>query len=261
MKLFAAALLTALLASTATAEVSIPYVAADQIELDGQTADWSDLLGPPLLTAADFRGTLSQGTFKKPLALEYDPDNLDFRIWLGWSEPGRIFVAAEFQDDYVRDDVRGIFHQADGMVIAVTPDSRDKTHTYAVRPAGNILAPYTIVGSGAARWSVWDPFARAARAGPTDTSWGVEFYLSCFDVLLPSNEGDNRAAKESVITDLAAGDRIDLELYVVDWDVHNSHIGYYHLAPEGTYSVRALLLSPGETAVRKQTWGQVKALP
>ena len=252
------------LAIPAYGVVPIPYVSADQVELDGQTGDWSELLGPPLLTASDFRIWLpKQGVFGNPntfrehvpLYTEHDPDNLDFRIWMGWSTPGRIFVAATFTDDLIRDNGRTIFHQADGLVIAVTPSSRESRTFYAVRPAGNIIMPTPYVGD-APVWSVRDPFGHAVRADQTPTTWGIEFFVSCFDVLPQKSEDKDG----NVITDFAAGDEIDLVLTVTDWDADDVQSTSFYLAPEDASTVRALLLSPGETAVRQQTWGKIKSL-
>lgn len=239
--------------------VPIPYVSEGEIQLDGQLDDWSEVLGPPLLTASDFHLWQGAPMHEKPLYVDFDPANLDFRIWLGWRTPGRVFVAAEFTDDIIRDDGSPLFHGADGLVIAVTPDSRERAHSYAVRPAGYIVQPFPDVGNNAARWSVNDPFAHAVRAEQTPTSWGVEFFISCFDVLQPSDSGDS-AADESVVTDLAAGDEVDLTLSVTDWDADERRSAWFYLAPEDASSVRAVLLSPGDTAVRQQTWGEVKAL-
>ena len=47
----------------------------------------------------------------------------------------------------------------------------------------------------------------------------------------------------------------------MDWDSHDTQSAWFNLAPEDldAPAVRALLLSPGETAVRQQTWGRIKA--
>ena len=241
--------------------VPIPYVSEDQIELDGELDDWSALLGPPLLTASDFHIWQPQkgDLLHKPLYVDFDPENLDFRIWLGWNTPGRVFVAAEFTDNTIRDEGGSLFTRADGLVVAVTPDSREWAHSYAVRPAGNLIMPFPVIGDFAARWSAYAPFAHAVRAEQTDNSWGIELFFSCFDVIRPSESGDS-AADESVITDLVAGDEVDLILRVTDWDADDRRSATFNLTPEDASPVRALLLSPGDTAVRQQTWGRVKAL-
>ena len=261
MRYYLMAFATLLLVIPADGAVPIPYVQEDQIELDGELDDWSDLLGPPLLTASDFR--IPEGHPRD----EYDPENLDFRIWLGWSPPGRIFVAATFTDDLIRDDGSPLFVQADGLVIAVTPDSREVmfTHMYAVRPAGILIQSFPAVGKRIARWSAHPPFADAVRAEQTPATWGIEFFFTSFDVLLadatsPVMRERERVRNESVITDLAAGDEVDLVLRVVDVDDHDRRNTWFNLAPEdASTAVRALLLSPGETAVLHQTWGEVKA--
>ena len=187
---------------------------------------------------------------EKPLYVDFDPENLDFRIWLGWSTPGRVFVGAEFADDFVRDDPTAIYVQTDGMAISVTPDVREEVQSYAIRPRWIKPLPYP---GSTALWSLEDPFAFAARADPTPTSWAVEFFVSCFDALTDGPD-------DSVVSDLAAGDEINLNISVMDWDAHDTQYAWFNLVPENAYSVRAQLLSPGDTAVRQQTWGEVKTL-
>ena len=237
-----------LLVIPADGAIPIPYVQEDQIKLDGNLDDWYELLGPPVLTAeSDF--SLWQGSrmHVKPLYVDFDPDNLDFSIWLGWSPPGRVFVAAEFQDDHVLDGSSAIFVQTDGMTISVTPDSREEEQTYAIRPKWIKPLPYPF---STALWSLEEPFSFAAWAEETPTSWGFEFFISCFDVLA---EGPD----DSVVSDLAAGDEISLSLAVMDHDVPKStQYAWFNLNHEDV-----LLLSPGETAVLRQSWGRIKAAP
>ena len=235
--------------------VPIPYVSENEIQLDGQLDDWSEVLGPPLLTASDFHIWQGDPMHEKPLYVDFDPENLDFRIWMGWSTPGRVFVAAEFTDDLVRNDGRAIYVQTDGMAISVTPDGREEVQRYSIRAGDDrkIIFPYPYFDNESV-WSSEDPFALASKTD-TPTSWTVEFFISCFDAL---GEGPD----DSAVSDLAAGDEIDLTLSVVDWDAHDSQNAWFYLAPEDldAPAVRALLLSPGDTAVRQQTWGGVKAL-
>lgn len=53
------------------------------------------------------------------------------------------------------------------------------------------------------------------------------------------------------------GDRVAIP-YVSE-DQNSQHAWFYRI-PEDARSLRARQLSPGETAVRQQTWGEVKAL-
>ena len=73
--------------------LAIPYLSEKtlaNIELDGDVDDWAEVLGPPILTPLDFRVRQQEPFHGKVLYDEYDPANLDFRIWMGWSPPGRL---------------------------------------------------------------------------------------------------------------------------------------------------------------------------
>lgn len=60
---------------------------------DGSVEDWVDAIGEPTFTPLDFR-LVPSGSYD-----QFDPSNLDFRIWVGWSQDGKIHVAGEFVDD------------------------------------------------------------------------------------------------------------------------------------------------------------------
>lgn len=60
---------------------------------DGSVEDWVDAVGEPTFTPLDFR-LVPSGSYD-----QLDPSNLDFRIWVGWSQDGKIHVAGEFVDD------------------------------------------------------------------------------------------------------------------------------------------------------------------
>ena len=250
MKLLAALLL----ATAATAhpgglsEIYIPHVAADQIRLDGELTDWSETLGLPVVTAAEFHLWQGDQWHPKPLYTEFTPQNLDFRIWIGWSPPGQIFMAADFQDDLIRDERSAIFVQSDGLAVSVTPQGRKAlVQYYAVRPKW--IKPFPYVGNDEL-WSSEAPFALGAWADRTPTTWAVEFFVTVFDVMIGPDD--------HAVSELAAGDEIDLTLSVIDWDADDERNASFNLSSDHT--VRAVLLSPGETAVRQQTWGETKAL-
>lgn len=241
--------------------VPIPYVQEDQIELDGQLADWSELLGPPLLSAPDFLLVGQQGLHQKALYVEYDPDNLDFHLWLGWSRQGRIFVAAEFSDDLIRDDFSALFKLSDGLSVYVKPDHRFvHEQGYVVRPGlANILLPKPY-SSPDFVWTTVEPFGGSGRVDQDppgsqrdplsvpDSRWSVEFFVTVFDEL--SAEGPD----ESVVAELTAGDLVNLSLFVHDVDVPENLQALFYLS-----DTVVLLLSLDETAVRQQRWGEIKA--
>ena len=61
---------------------------------DGSIDDWVALVGEPTITPLDFTARESHE------ASQYDPNDLDFRIWLGWSgDFDRLYVGAVFADD------------------------------------------------------------------------------------------------------------------------------------------------------------------
>ena len=65
---------------------------------DASVEDWVEAVGKPVLTPLDF--DLESGDKAHPTPYDqYDPSNLDFRIWLGWSRDGKIHVACQFADD------------------------------------------------------------------------------------------------------------------------------------------------------------------
>ncbi len=76
----------------------------DRIDLtDGSVEDWYEVVGEPSLTAVDF----VWGTQSEPA--EYDPSNLDFRIWLAWHQgSGTIWAAMERVDDLYVNRFEGV---------------------------------------------------------------------------------------------------------------------------------------------------------
>ena len=73
---------------------------------DGSIEDWEELFGEPTLTSLDFTGFTSyQGSGE---SMDYNPSDLDFRIWLGWNGASdRIYVGAICIDDvYIGEEER-----------------------------------------------------------------------------------------------------------------------------------------------------------
>ena len=73
---------------------------------DASVEDWAEAVGEPALTPLDF--DLGPAASGHPTSYDqYDPSNLDFRIWLGWSRDGKIHVAGQFADDRILQRIRG----------------------------------------------------------------------------------------------------------------------------------------------------------
>ena len=69
---------------------------------DASVEDWIEAVGEPTLTLLDF--DLASYGPQVTSYDQYDPANLDFRIWLGWSRDGKIHVAGQFADDAYYND-------------------------------------------------------------------------------------------------------------------------------------------------------------
>ena len=82
---------------------------------DGTIEDWEELFGEPSLTSLDFTGFTSyQGSGE---SMDYNPSDLDFRIYLGWNGASdRIYVGAICIDDVYIGEEEMIFqlHGASG---------------------------------------------------------------------------------------------------------------------------------------------------
>ena len=90
---------------------------------DGSVEDWLDAVGEPTFTPLDFN-LLSGRDFAYD---QFDPSNLDFRIWVAWSDGGRIHVAGEFADDvYVNEydpkDLNDSIRRHDNMGFQIDGD-------------------------------------------------------------------------------------------------------------------------------------------
>jgi hypothetical protein len=72
---------------------------------DGTLSDWDSQFGVPSLVATDFYADPTVGD-----GAQYDPNDLDFRIYLGWTRQNRgnhIFVAIERVDDVYINEYEG----------------------------------------------------------------------------------------------------------------------------------------------------------
>ena len=117
---------------------AIPYLSEETLALldqdDGSVEDWVDAVGPPTFTPLDFE-LASESTVGRRFDISYDqltPSNFDFRIWMGWSQEGRIHVAGQFVDDsYINEyepvdfrtrKLNGVFSSFDSISLFVDGD-------------------------------------------------------------------------------------------------------------------------------------------
>ena len=166
---------------------------------DGFVDEWHDVIGPPTLTGLDFIGRLGA---------EYQPHDLDFRIWIGWNRSSnRVYVAGQFVDDLYMNDFPvnwyDRFNQHDSMGIWIDGDHRGGELEYNSRtvqsyeaishvPSGpTVSIPHVTTGFGAASaslrsWVVLPPYSDGGGgvAGENPTVWVVEFYVTPFDWLV-----------------------------------------------------------------------------
>ena len=235
---------------------------------DGSVEDWVDAVGEPTFTPIDFN-LLSGRDFAYD---QFDPSNLDFRIWVGWSEDGRIHIAGEFADDvYVNEyDPRNDFNdrigshdnmgfQVDGdhtggeYYFRASHNELDKAlkmnrqaQSYAAiarAPSGPMVGlpntTDTLMGfeeldlDKPVDWMVQPPFA---RGGGAVFSENPTFWLVEFFATC-FDHLDHLSPEESAVSQFSEGKVIGFSMFVYDYDVELSgSLGFYQLIePDGDW--------------------------
>ena len=229
--------------------VPISYLSEEALAVinldDGVVEDWEDVLGEPTLTILDFdRYT--------PAYIDYQagPSNFDFRIWLGWTEDGKIYCAGQVVDDrYIaitdEDFPVNFRNRGDSMQLRVDGDhtggqylplpvyeelaqeeeainagqpmmsNRQAQQYEAVPrvPAGpQVSVPQNNMNGS--WWMVFPPYAEGGGGayGENPTIWSVEFYVTCWDRL------NSVEPEGSVVSQLSGGKVIGLDVWVSDHD-------------------------------------------
>ncbi|MBT6148723.1 MAG: hypothetical protein HOH74_25025 [Gemmatimonadetes bacterium] len=252
---------------------------------DDSLDDWTDIVGDPSLDATDFVADPSAGD-----GAPYDPTDLDYRIWLGWSDsPPRIFVAMERVDDSFINDYSNDLSEAwrhDSVVrvqidgdhsggeysftssnctgcteeeIRLRDQSQAQNYQAIITSAGDAQVGYLGAGSD---WVNAPPYA--AAGGALDPASGraiLEFYLTPFDSLVWSDP------IASVPSQLQAGKIIGLDIAVSDFDTEPGAYHAYHTLTGPAHTWRyaermadARLVGNGTICVTEvDTWGRIKA--
>ena len=227
----------------------IPDVTAIDMT-DGSIEDWEELFGEPTLTSLDFTGFTSyQGSGE---SMDYNPSDLDFRIWLGWNGASdRIYVGAICIDDvYIGEEERssnyyergGEDHlsiEIDGDHDGSTAWSDDFVYDRQSDDSGLVdqnaqrynavprrhqtshvgLAYLDSWFGGGETWWGYPPYGEGSGsvAGENPVVWVTEFYVTPFDRLL------RKEPETSVVSDLGAGQIVGFRMTVGDFDEPGTH--------------------------------------
>ena len=206
---------------------------------DASVEDWVEAVGEPALTPLDFDLWSPSGFGSHD---QYDPSNLDFRIWLGWSRDGKIHFAGQFADDVYfneYDPANLPFGYYDSITLIVDGDHTGgqflfppPAHGEEVEgpletnmqaqffqaisrvPVGPLVSLDLTTSLGNEWWMVEPPFARGGGAvlGENPTFWSVEFFVTCFDRL------NHLSREDSDVSQLTERKIIGFDVYVLDFD-------------------------------------------
>ncbi len=246
---------------------------------DGSVEDWEVEVGEPALTLLDFSLVPREGASYDQL----DPSNLDFRLWLGWSEDGRIHVAGEFADDSYVNEYQlpsDLFIESDSISLAVDGDHAGIQDTGDLRtwftfyqrydavsrvPAGRTVGMIWVttgVDEPAGDWMIKPPFASGGGGvfGENPTFWVVEFHATCFDRL------DASGPEESTVSRLAEEGVIGFDIYIWDKDEEDTLANAVYALFGGEFGDGVLLgpggspgiFDSGGSAVEPASWGRIK---
>lgn len=251
---------------------------------DISVADWEDVVGDASLVATDFYAdpTVGEGA-------QYDPADLDYRIWLGWNgSSSTMHMAMERVDNvYINEYAGGDLGQLwrhDAIEFMLDGDhtggdytgSADENWTDEEKKLnGNRTAQQYVAiadtpdgrhvgyqGAGA-EWVNALPYADGGGGsvgeGPTTSIF--EFYVTPFDDLIWNSPDDSQASN------LVDGGIIGFQISVPDFDIEPSNYRAFHTltgqAATWRYAERfadgRLVGAGGGTAVESDSWGRIKA--
>lgn len=251
---------------------------------DVSIADWENVVGDPSLYATDFYADPTVGD-----GAQYDPADLDYRIWLSWNQTGNhLYLAMERVDDsYVNEYAGGELGQLwrhDSIEFMVDGDHTGGDYTGSADPAwtdeeqklnNNRTAQQYVaiadapdnrkvgyLGAGA-DWVNALPYADAGGGsigkGPTTSI--MEFFVTPFDDLIWNSPADSKPSP------LFPGKIIGFQISCPDFDVAPAQYHAFHTlsgqAATWRYAERfvdgRLVGAGGVTAVENDSWGRIKA--
>ena len=250
-----------------------------QIDLkDGSIDDWEPI-GRPSATALEFVADDS-GVFTNQ---EFNPADLDFRIWLGWSsDPPRIYAAIIRVDDRYVNEWSGIdgesmgFHDHFDFLLDADhnggnlyePEIFGSAQWYRSLPVTPVDRVLGCPPLGGDTWYLEPPYADGGGGliGESPVISVTEFYVTPFSALV------NKSPDDSVIVELTSGAVVGLAMSVRDVDQGpGDRQGWYQLPELEPFDIRfahlwvdGLLLDgngagSGGSVVEAGSWGRIKA--
>lgn len=262
-----------------------PDILADIDFTDGTIQDWEDFIGEPNFTAGeDFFSDPTVGD-----GAQYDPADLDFRIWLGWQGGGtnHFWFAIDAVDDVYINEYEGgnlgQLWQHDAIELMIDGDhtggqyggisadfgTQEEIDLENNRTAQQFVAIASApdgrltgyLGKGA-EWVNNPPLSEFGGnvVGDGPTQWNIEFYVTPFDNLIWN---DPEGSTQSPLT---AGKIIGVQISVPDFDTGPTAYHAFHTLSGQSQTfkyadrfVDGRLVGLGGTAVEASSWGRVKA--
>ncbi len=253
---------------------------------DGTVEDWEDVFGEPSWVPTDLYADPTVGD-----GAQYDPADLDYRIWAGWSTSGHIWFAMDRIDNvYFGREYDGASpwnyeaiecmldgdHTGGDYTGSANPDwtdeekklnnNRTAQQYFAVAddPSGrHVFLGDDYLGAGA-EWVnelPWaDAFGSSDGYGPTQSI--IEGFVTPFDDLIWNSPGD------SVPSPLFAGKIIGFQLSIPDTDQAPGQDRAFHTLSgqaatwrfaERFIDARLVGVGGDMTAVEELSWGRIKA--
>ena len=247
--------------------LEIPVLAdADAIQVDGDLADWRQVIGPPLLTTYDTWADPSESY------LSYCPGTFWISVWVAVLPPDRVLVAFDRSDHEISDRPFDIWRDGQfEFMIEVAPREVASDAATAQRvevlpfAEGGLSIRYT---GAVGEWRNTAEFIHGVAAlDPDEKVTRVELSLTVFDVVSDAGPG------ESVRSDLRIGDTITLAVLAADnnGDGYDSTCysvitypgsvgGARGLQEDASGFAQAVLvgLEPTDTQASPAGWGRIK---
>ncbi len=250
---------------------------------DADISDWEDVVGAASLRPQDFYADPTVGD-----GAQYDPADLDYRIWIAWNETRNVlYLAVERIDNTYINEYGGgapasVWRQ-DSVEFMVDGDHsggqynfgnmEDFTDEEKARhqnaQAQKWNATFDVPDGrylgypGGAAWLNSPPLSDggggSTGGGPTVSI--LEIYVTPYDDIIATDQ------EGSVVTDLEAGNVIGFQIAMPDFDEEPAkYRGYHNLSGQAAtfrFAERfvdgRLISIGGATAVEDQSWARIKA--